>query len=61
MVVEVEEVSIRAITTFWLCWITGLFLGSGQRDEANVADAASPDAAAVVAMTSHAPLQPESG
>lgn len=46
---------------FWLRWITGLFLGSGQRDEANVADAASPDAAAVVAMTSHATLQPERG
>lgn len=46
---------------FWLHWITGLLLGSGLHDEANVAEAASPDAVAVVAMTSHAPLQPERG
>lgn len=43
-----------------LRWITGMFLGTGQRDEANVADAASPDGASVVAMTSHALFQPES-
>lgn len=45
---------------FGLRSITGMFLGTGQRDEANLADAASPDAAPVVAMTSHALFQPES-